>query len=1035
LNGVNNARAGPSRQTGRPSLSTRSERIQAGSPFHAPQTEAGSSRLSASQLPRRPHHDDPVRAAQDQATRVWRADMRSLLERAEQRFADVCWTTAHDDAMDHRDLDSELGHSAYAASSTTSHTNSDAATNALIPPPHSTIPGASANPDTLIWAHKAILYARAPNSFQTRFLNLRAPAAQLQHIGSTTSLVSLPLHRSNSELSLASDFSSSTQTGAVQAPTANGPAARYGMPAHPRRSIRGAAPPSSFSMKKPSLRKPISRSSISRPLRKGSVDEFNSIASGYATSDSEGEAGSTVSLRTSRLMNANSIPTATRSTRPTSPSKVSQSTSSGPVTNVPARKPSFASVTSTADSNTTYARSSINDASTVRTPITLKGVSPAFFEATLQYLYTGEEAMVDAFEFLFEDRLASGVEITPEEKLDKLRSDLTFMWRSKLFSDVKLVLGDDDVDEKSDGEGASSIINKGRRRGDGRAKMMDIPDANMSVLSLAQTIDTDRVEESDAEDDELTSFSTHRMILASRSEYFASLLLSPYADSRAPVLHLPSPPFTPASLHFTLGFIYTGTLFFSNRTFDLSTAFSLWRAGAYLQMETLQTLVVALIDREFCHGFACSPPCRKCVKRVPRALAFATSPDVSEQALQESALAAVSGLHFGMYWAKDVGNLDPMLQDRIVESISGRLAQDPTLIVSVLRQLSIVGQRIDTERSARWVESLRLVAETVSNRVMPILHNHLDTIVTSTAWSDLLDGVGSLGDVLEKCLVMLIDGLTEARAAQIYQTLVGQVLLREQGFEVAQSRQAVESARGSILRYLKKRWINVRALAGFNRLEKWCLKEIADELEVTTTELYLAEVPPSVKSTTLPGRFMAAKRSSSLGGGAAAAVERRSSAVGQRSSLGVAADSSRTRINSATPTAAAPARATAVARKSSATNEGEREAGPIHMRAAVLNRNAAKVSVANGHRSLSSSASNASVASQAVPLERCCFYDAKANDCCCDSSEHGKVDGDDVLVDSQIERSKQWYRKICHSERSTGQQDDKNPHSEREQHL
>lgn len=562
--------------------------------------------------------------------------------------------------------------------------------------------------------------------------------------------------------------------------------------------------------------------------------------------------------------------------------------------------------------------------------------------------------MIDAFEFLFEDRLASDSEATPEEKLDKLRSDLTFMWRSKLYSDVKLVLGDQE-DDSEDG------VSAGRKSRHGPGKMVDIPDANMSVLSLAQTIDTERVGLSDTEeDDELTSFSTHRMILASRSEYFASLLLSPYSDSRAPILHLPSPPFTPASLHFTLGFLYTGTLFFSNRTFDLSTAFSLWRAGAYLQIETLQALVVALIDREFCHGFMCSPPCRKCVKRVPRTLAFAASPDVSEPSLQDCAISAVSGPHFGLYWAKDIGNLDPVLQDRIVDSISDRLRADPTQVVSVLRQLSIVGQRIDTERSSRWVESLRLMAETVENRLMPVLHANLELIVQSQAWSDLLDGVG-YGDVLEKSLVMLIDGLTEARAAQMYQILLGQVLLREQGFEVAQSRQAVENARASVLRYLKKRWINVRALGGFNKLEKWCLKELADELEVSTADLILPEEAPSKVAVGPPSRLLGSRPPVT----AAIQVGRRTSSVnaGARGvSSASAAPANPSRLRTASGASSTAGSASPVARRPLRTDEGEREAGPINMRAAVLNRNAARTSVANGHRSLSS-ASTASTSS------------------------------------------------------------------------
>lgn len=922
---------------------------------------AGPSRPLAAGSTLRAPSDDPVRAAQEEATRVWRADLRRLLERAEERFADVCWTTATpNDQLDTTDFDSALGHVTFTGNDSVGHDSSLGHGNTLIPSSHAShspsIPAHSASAGTLIWAHKAILYARAPNTFQTRFLNLRSPAAQLQHIGSTASLVSLPLHRSESQLSLASNFSNSTQTGAPPPPPASSTAgsnghsvsSRPGLTPKQRKSIRGAAPPSSFSMTKPSLRKPISRSSISRPLRRTSVDDAGSFT-GFMTSDSEGEGDPATSLRASRLINAHNTPTSTNVAPITSPSKVSQVSSSGQVSsNAPGRKSSFASVTSAAESSMTDTRSIISDASTLRAPISLGGVSQAFFEATLQYLYTGEEAMVDAFEFLFEDRLASDSEATPEEKLDKLRSDLTFMWRSKLYSDVKIVLGEND---DSDDVGGAAL--GGQRSQGNSAKFVDIPDANMSVISLPQTIDTERIDESDAEDDELTSFSTHRMILASRSQYFASMLLSPYADSNVPVLHLPSPPFTPASLHFTLGFLYTGTLFFSNRTFDLSTTFSLWRAGAYLQIETLQALVTALIDREFCHGFICSPPCRKCVKRVPRTLAFAASPDVSEQALQEPAIAAVSGAHFGMYWAKDVGNLDLLLQDRIVDAVTSRLTQDPTSVVSVLRQLSIVGQRIDTERSSRWVESIRLMAETVENRLLPVLHANLERIVQSTAWSDLLDGVGSLGDVLEKSLVMLIDGLTEARAAQIYQILVGQVLLREQGFEVPQSRQAVENARASILRYLKKRWINVRALGGFNKLEKWCLKELADELEVATADLVLPD-EVTVKVATPPSRLLAGRKSG-VGG---------VSGAGPRSSLGSAtgaATLSRVRTASTSSTGSVGAASRKVVREG-----GEREAGPINMRAAVLNRNAARTSVANGHRSLSSASTASTSTSTAA---------------------------------------------------------------------
>ena len=65
---------------------------------------------------------------------------------------------------------------------------------------------------------------------------------------------------------------------------------------------------------------------------------------------------------------------------------------------------------------------------------------------------------------------------------------------------------------------------------------------------------------------------------------------------------LPSPPFTPASLHFTLGFIYTSTLVFSHRTYDLDTAFYIMRSATYLSLQTLYDEIQARIIQEMMHG-------------------------------------------------------------------------------------------------------------------------------------------------------------------------------------------------------------------------------------------------------------------------------------------------------------------------------------------------------------------------------------------------------------------------------------------------
>ena len=138
----------------------------------------------------------------------------------------------------------------------------------------------------------------------------------------------------------------------------------------------------------------------------------------------------------------------------------------------------------------------------------------------------------------------------------KQRKDLVFMWRSRLYSDVRISLT-----------------------------------GNFGGSHESPT----------------TIFSSHRFILISRSSYFHAELLgwptkSPLArtDIDQPTMQLPSPPFTPASLHFTLGFIYTGTLVLPHRSYDLSTAFAILRAALYLAFQLGTTRFRLRLPRKWC---------------------------------------------------------------------------------------------------------------------------------------------------------------------------------------------------------------------------------------------------------------------------------------------------------------------------------------------------------------------------------------------------------------------------------------------------
>lgn len=98
------------------------------------------------------------------------------------------------------------------------------------------------------------------------------------------------------------------------------------------------------------------------------------------------------------------------------------------------------------------------------------------------------------------------------------------MWRASLYADVKLVL------PLSSSSG---------------------PQVRAPAASSSITLPLDHKDSA--------TFSTHRFILVSRSPYFATLLLNThgfdggYRDRNE--IELPMPPFTPASLHFCLGYM------------------------------------------------------------------------------------------------------------------------------------------------------------------------------------------------------------------------------------------------------------------------------------------------------------------------------------------------------------------------------------------------------------------------------------------------------------------------------------------------
>jgi hypothetical protein len=217
--------------------------------------------------------------------------------------------------------------------------------------------------------------------------------------------------------------------------------------------------------------------------------------------------------------------------------------------------------------------------------------------------------------------------------------------------------------------------------------------------------------------------------------------------------------------------MYTGTLDFSNRTFNLETVFETWRCAAFLSMSTLQDelelKIVSMLTPQ----------------RAPRIHQFAHSPDVNSTVLSKSTLPIVVD-HFDEMWATPyIGTLDYDPQMELVSKLRSMI--NPSSVAKISRQTRKLRKRIELERSA-WARNVESMLEAIERKLVSIIANHLPETVASPGFIDLVDGVGFSSDVLEWLLLQVFDKeeLQAKNAPLAYQSLVGSVLLREQGIMV-----------------------------------------------------------------------------------------------------------------------------------------------------------------------------------------------------------------------------------------------------------
>ncbi|KAL5496017.1 hypothetical protein ACEPAH_3110 [Sanghuangporus vaninii] len=453
--------------------------------------------------------------------------------------------------------------------------------------------------------------------------------------------------------------------------------------------------------------------------------------------------------------------------------------------------------------------------------------NPVLFSNELEYLYTGK-GFGDAFEFLFDanEKGPEGDADAEEARVDKLRKDLVYMWRSRLYSDVRIELHN------------------------------DVPSMDASG--------------NENEEETRPVFCSHRFVLVSRSPYFYDQLIT-YGVKNSPppgeltTLRLPAPPFTAPAFHFTLGYLYTGTLSFSNRTYDLDTAFAMLCSANYLQLQALYDEVQARLVQEMLHGLfhaflefaeyeritggrwgtgGCR--CRQCARRAPRTLIFAVRPDVQNTYLERGARRALVGL-FGEGWCNsDFAALPQKTKDGLMAGLKRRVI--PQNVFPLLFAAHAALAKLLNVRDA-WGEGVRDMVLTARGFIDRVLCDEAEKCFNEREWVDIMehDGMGRFedGERVEWSMEAVKRGVSESNAGVLYQTLVSSILLRPHPTEPDQTllsstshiRVQVEQTRLDILRWLRRRWAGVRNEGGFDHLESWAIKEISDEINIPVEDL------------------------------------------------------------------------------------------------------------------------------------------------------------------------------------------------------
>ncbi|KAF8890550.1 hypothetical protein CPB84DRAFT_1784857 [Gymnopilus junonius] len=240
-------------------------------------------------------------------------------------------------------------------------------------------------------------------------------------------------------------------------------------------------------------------------------------------------------------------------------------------------------------------------------------------------------------------------------------------------------------------------------------------------------------------------FRGHRFLLAVRSKVIHNKIRLGEStrkdnDTEPVMITLSDDIFTPASIHFILGFLYTSTLEFSYRKYDLATAFTIYRGSVYLSLRTLRNLIVAHIVVDMAHGLfhatlsdeeyrskfggtwsatiSTGCICRNCAHRVPRIFQLSLEEPFKNYTLKRGALRALVGL-FGEGWCtKEFASLPSYIVDASISGFQKSITPSDVIPILFAAEKALLKLQMSSESWADGIKTTIISACSLAEDVM-----------------------------------------------------------------------------------------------------------------------------------------------------------------------------------------------------------------------------------------------------------------------------------------------------------------------------